>query len=68
MVTTMLRANSAAVAVNPIDTYIRNGANYFELPMPFIFIALPLAGATWLIFLGEIFLDNIRILAGKATP
>jgi NADPH2:quinone reductase len=25
-----------AVAVNPIDTYIRNGANYWPLPMPFI--------------------------------
>jgi NADPH2:quinone reductase len=25
-----------AVAVNPVDTYIRNGANYWELPVPFI--------------------------------
>lgn len=25
-----------AVAVNPIDTYIRNGANYWELPKPYI--------------------------------
>lgn len=25
-----------AVAVNPIDTYLRNGANYWEMPMPFI--------------------------------
>lgn len=25
-----------AVSVNPIDTYIRNGANYWELPMPYI--------------------------------
>src|SRR5690349_3311065 len=25
-----------AVAVNPIDTYLRNGANYWELPKPFI--------------------------------
>lgn len=25
-----------AVAVNPIDTYIRNGANYWPLPQPFI--------------------------------
>ena len=25
-----------AVAVNPIDTYIRGGANYWELPKPFI--------------------------------
>lgn len=24
------------VAVNPIDTYIRNGANYWELPQPYI--------------------------------
>ncbi len=23
-----------AVAVNPVDTYIRNGANYWELPKP----------------------------------
>ncbi len=30
----LLRAG--AVAVNPVDTYIRNGANYWELPMPFI--------------------------------
>lgn len=27
---------TAAVAVNPVDTYIRNGANYWELPRPFI--------------------------------
>ncbi len=26
----------SAVAVNPIDTYIRNGANYWELPKPYI--------------------------------
>ncbi len=25
-----------AVAVNPVDTYIRNGANYWELPRPFV--------------------------------
>ena len=36
-----------------------------ELPMPFIFVAWPLAGATWLVFLGEIFYDNLRIVAGK---
>ena len=39
-----------------------------ELPMPFIFIAWPLAGVTWVIFLGEIFFDNIRVLAGKSPP
>ncbi len=27
---------TAAVAVNPVDTYIRNGANYWDLPMPFV--------------------------------
>ncbi len=32
-----------AVAVNPVDTYIRNGAPYWELPMPFI-IGCDLAG------------------------
>ena len=25
-----------AVSLNPIDTYIRNGANYWELPSPFV--------------------------------
>ncbi len=29
-----------AVAVNPIDTYIRNGANYWELPKPYIIGAI----------------------------
>jgi len=37
-----------------------------ELPMPYIFVAWPLAGVTWLIFLGEIFYDNIRIVIGKS--
>jgi NADPH:quinone reductase len=32
-----------AVAVNPIDTYIRNGANYWPLPQPYI-IGSDLAG------------------------
>lgn len=32
-----------AVSVNPIDTYIRNGANYWELPKPYI-IGSDLAG------------------------
>ena len=33
-----------------------------ELPMPWIFIAWPLAGFTWILFLGESFIDNFRIL------
>lgn len=33
----------AAVSVNPIDTYIRNGANYWPLPQPYI-IGSDLAG------------------------
>jgi NADPH2:quinone reductase len=32
-----------AVSVNPIDTYLRNGANYWELPRPYI-IGCDLAG------------------------
>jgi len=39
-----------------------------ELPMPFIFAAWPLAGATWILFLGESFVANLRILAGKDAP
>src|SRR4051812_36424590 len=35
---------TAAVSVNPIDTYIRNGANYWELPKPYI-IGSDLAGS-----------------------
>lgn len=33
----------SAVSVNPIDTYIRNGANFWELPDPFI-VGCDLAG------------------------
>lgn len=33
----------SAVSVNPIDTYIRNGANYWPLPQPYI-IGCDLAG------------------------
>ena len=33
-----------------------------ELPMAWIFIAWPLAGFTWVVFLGERFLANLRIL------
>jgi TRAP-type C4-dicarboxylate transport system permease small subunit len=39
-----------------------------ELPMPFIFVAWPLTGATWLVFLGEIFCDNLRILFRRDAP
>ena len=33
-----------------------------ELPMPFIFAAWPLAGLTWVLFLGERFIADIRTL------
>jgi len=36
-----------------------------ELPMVWIFAAWPLAGFTWVVFLGERFLANLRILAGR---
>ena len=37
----LVRVNS--VSVNPVDTYIRNGSNYWELPQPFV-IGCDLAG------------------------
>jgi TRAP-type C4-dicarboxylate transport system permease small subunit len=36
-----------------------------DLPMPFIFLAWPVAGATWILFLGESFLENFRIATGR---
>ena len=36
-----------------------------ELPMTYIFIAWPIAGLTWVLFLGEAFVANVRIVAGK---
>ena len=39
-----------------------------DLPMVWIFAAWPIAGATWLLFLGEVFYDNAMILAGRAAP
>lgn len=33
----------SAVSLNPVDTYIRNGANYWELPKPFV-VGCDLAG------------------------
>ena len=38
-----------------------------ELPMGFIFAAWPVAGLTWVLFLGESFVDNFRILTAKAA-
>jgi TRAP-type transport system small permease protein len=36
-----------------------------ELPLWLIHVAWPLAGATWLLFLGEQMLENLRVLFGK---
>jgi TRAP-type C4-dicarboxylate transport system permease small subunit len=36
-----------------------------ELPMPFIFAAWPLAGLTWVLFLGERFIADIRTLGSQ---
>ena len=33
-----------------------------ELPMPYIFIAWPLAGATWILFLGESLVADLGVL------
>ena len=38
-----------------------------ELPMVFIFIAWPVAGLTWVVFLGEAFVASLRVLAGKSA-
>ena len=38
------------------------------LPMLTIYIAWPLAGVTWLLFLGEKFWEDIRILRGEIAP
>jgi TRAP-type C4-dicarboxylate transport system permease small subunit len=38
------------------------------LPLLTIYIAWPLAGVTWLVFLGEKLLKDIRILGGGRTP
>ena len=38
-----------------------------ELPMAFIFIAWPVAGITWVLFLGESFIRNFRLLSGVAS-
>jgi TRAP-type C4-dicarboxylate transport system permease small subunit len=38
-----------------------------ELPMAFIFIAWPVAGVTWIVFLAESFIGNLRVLAGKTA-
>ncbi|MEO6409677.1 MAG: TRAP transporter small permease [Burkholderiaceae bacterium] len=36
-----------------------------ELPMPFIFLAWPVAGLTWALFIGEAFAADIRLLTSK---
>ena len=36
-----------------------------ELPMPYIFVAWPLSGITWVLFLGESTVANFRILRGS---
>ena len=37
-----------------------------DLPMTYIFAAWPVAGFTWIAFLGEHFVRNFRIAAGRA--
>jgi TRAP-type C4-dicarboxylate transport system permease small subunit len=39
-----------------------------ELPLWYIHLPWPLAGATWLLFLGEQMWDDLRIVSGKARP
>ncbi|MEO6363916.1 MAG: TRAP transporter small permease [Caldimonas sp.] len=37
-----------------------------DLPMGWIFVAWPMAGFTWVAFLGERFVDNVRIVTGRS--
>jgi TRAP-type C4-dicarboxylate transport system permease small subunit len=37
-----------------------------ELPLWLIYVAWPVTGATWLVFLGEQFLDDVRTIAGRS--
>ena len=39
-----------------------------ELPMLWIFIAWPLAGLSWLLFVGEKVMDDLRLLSGRTPP
>ncbi len=39
-----------------------------ELPMPFIFLAWPIAGLTWMLFLGQAFVRDLRLLFSEAAP
>ena len=39
-----------------------------ELPLWMIHIAWPIAGATWLLFLGEQFYDEFNVLLGRRPP
>ena len=39
-----------------------------ELPLWYIHLPWPLAGATWLLFLGEQMWDDVRVVAGKLPP
>jgi TRAP-type transport system small permease protein len=36
-----------------------------ELPLWLIYVAWPVTGATWMIFLGEQLLDDLRVIAGR---
>ena len=38
-----------------------------ELPMWTIFLAWPVAGATWILFIGESFVTNLRVLRGQTA-
>ena len=40
-----------------------------DMPMPYIFVAWPLAGLTWVLFLGEWFIKDLRLIfADRVSP
>lgn len=38
-----------------------------ELPLWLIYVAWPVTGATWIIFLGELLLDDLRVATGRTA-
>ena len=51
------------VSIRPAHT-----SELAEMPLWMIHIAWPVAAVTWIIFLGEQFYDEVRILFGWSVP
>ena len=60
-------ASWLAVSVWLFGVWKKQTSELADLPMGWIFAAWPMAGFTWVVFLGERFVTNLRILAGGAV-